>query len=63
MEERAIVNGSQIAHKIIDNVKRVIIGKPTVIERDLAALVSGGHLLVEDVPERVPVPGIHSSSR
>ncbi len=50
MEERAIVNGTQIAHKIIDNVKRVIIGKPTVIERGLAALVSGGHLLVEDVP-------------
>ena len=50
MEERTIVNGTQIAHKIIDNVKRVIIGKPTVIERGLAALVSGGHLLVEDVP-------------
>ena len=50
MEEIVIVNGTQIAHKIIDNVKRIIIGKPTVIERGLAALVSGGHLLVEDVP-------------
>ncbi|PKB63557.1 MAG: AAA family ATPase [SAR202 cluster bacterium Io17-Chloro-G2] len=41
---------TQIAHRIIDNVSRVIVGKRDVIERALAALVAQGHLLVEDVP-------------
>ena len=38
------------AQRILDNVKRVIIGKDPVIEKSLAALIARGHLLVEDVP-------------
>ena len=39
-----------IARRIIDNVSRVIVGKRSVVEQALAALVAQGHLLVEDVP-------------
>ena len=39
-----------IARRIIDNVGKVIVGKPEVIEQALTALTAEGHLLVEDVP-------------
>ena len=39
-----------IARRIIDNVGRVIVGKTPVVEQAVAALISEGHLLVEDVP-------------
>ena len=32
------------------NIQRVIVGKDAVIEQTLAALFSGGHILIEDVP-------------
>ena len=35
---------------IIDNVSKVIIGKREVTEKILVALLSGGHVLIEDVP-------------
>jgi MoxR-like ATPase len=40
----------QVFGAIADNVARVVQGKPEVIELTLLCLVSGGHLLVEDVP-------------
>ena len=39
-----------IAEKILDNMNKVIIGKNQQIQLALIALMSGGHLLVEDVP-------------
>lgn len=36
--------------EIIDQVERVIIGKRAIIEKAIVALLSGGHLLLEDVP-------------
>ena len=36
--------------KIVDNVEKVIVGKTDVILKILTALISGGHVLVEDVP-------------
>lgn len=36
--------------KIRDNVAKVIVGKNDVIEKVLAALICGGHALIEDVP-------------
>lgn len=36
--------------KIRDNIAKVIVGKNDVIEMVLAALVCGGHVLIEDVP-------------
>ena len=35
---------------LIDNVEKVIVGKRQVIELIVAAVLSGGHVLVEDVP-------------
>ena len=41
---------ADIAKAIRDNVQLAIVGKDQVIEFTLAALFSGGHILVEDVP-------------
>ncbi len=41
---------SQISEKIINNIEEVIVGKREVIERLLVCFLSGGHLLLEDVP-------------
>ena len=39
-----------VAHRIIDNVGKVIVGKTGVVEQAVTALAAQGHLLVEDVP-------------
>lgn len=39
-----------LARRVVDHVSRVIVGKTSVIEQALAALIAQGHLLVEDVP-------------
>ena len=45
------VNGaSEVAQRIVDNVKKVIIGKDGTIELGLVALMCQGHTLIEDVP-------------
>ena len=38
------------ARAIVENVSQVIVGKISVIEHTLAALIAQGHILVEDVP-------------
>lgn len=40
----------QTALRIVENVSKVIVGKKSVIEEALAALIARGHVLVEDVP-------------
>ena len=45
------VNGARdVVHRVIDNVKRVIIGKDREIELAVVALLCKGHILIEDVP-------------
>ena len=39
-----------VAARIKDNVEKVLVGKGGVIELTLAALLSGGHVLIDDVP-------------
>ena len=39
-----------VARRIIENVAKVIVGKTSVVEQAVAALIADGHLLVEDVP-------------
>ena len=39
-----------VTQRIVDNVSKVIVGKRSVIEHALAALIAQGHILVEDVP-------------
>ena len=36
--------------KVLENVGKVIIGKEEVLEKLLAGLLAGGHVLLEDVP-------------
>jgi MoxR-like ATPase len=39
-----------IAHKIMDNVEKVIVGKHEAVQLTVIALLCQGHLLIEDVP-------------
>ena len=41
---------SELAKKLRENVGRVIVGKDTQIELILTCMLSGGHILLEDVP-------------
>ena len=41
---------AELAHRIADNVGRVLVGKPEVVRIALVTLLAEGHLLVEDVP-------------
>ena len=45
-----LAEASQIAHQVLDSIKRVIVGKERAIEMSLIALLAQGHLLIEDVP-------------
>lgn len=40
----------ELLKEIIDNIERVIIGKRTSVEMAMVALLSEGHILIEDVP-------------
>jgi len=40
----------EIPEKLIDNISKVIVGKKEVIELVVVALISNGHVLLEDVP-------------
>lgn len=50
MIEQTVEEINMIAHKITRNIGKVIVGKETVVELALVALLSNGHLLIEDVP-------------
>ena len=45
-----IINALNTAKAILDNVEQVIVGKRKVIELAVIALISRGHLLIEDAP-------------
>ncbi|EPR13380.1 AAA family ATPase [Ruminiclostridium papyrosolvens] len=45
-----INNNSDLLKKIADNVENVIVGKRNAIELAIIALISNGHVLLEDVP-------------
>lgn len=40
----------ELAKNIADNIKKAIIGREDTIEMVMAAMISGGHILLEDVP-------------
>ena len=40
----------QVAERLVENIERVVVGKHDEIALVLAALISGGHVLLEDVP-------------
>ena len=43
-------NARAVMSAIADNIEKVIVGKRQIIELALTAVVSGGHVLIEDVP-------------
>ncbi len=49
MIERTVELNAKIK-ALIDNVEKVIVGKRNVIELVVAAMLAGGHVLIEDVP-------------
>ncbi len=44
------IQGKQAAEKVLDNIHKVIIGKEETVRLLLTALLSDGHVLLEDVP-------------
>ena len=48
--ENEVMKSELIAKRIAKNVERIIVGRPKVIELAVIALISEGHLLIEDVP-------------
>jgi MoxR-like ATPase len=40
----------ELAERIVEQVERVLVGKPHVVQLSLAAMLSHGHLLIEDNP-------------
>jgi MoxR-like ATPase len=49
-KEANIDKAKQLAQKIINNVEKVMVGKPDVVQLAVIALISQGHLLIEDAP-------------
>lgn len=41
---------SQLAHKVIQEVQKAVIGKEDCIQKIMMAILSGGHILLEDIP-------------
>lgn len=41
---------NEITEKLADNIEKVIIGKRAVVYKLIAAMLAGGHVLIEDVP-------------
>ena len=46
----AIADAQRMAEKIVQNVEKVMVGKPEVVRLAVIALISQGHLLIEDAP-------------
>ncbi len=44
------IQGKQAAEKVLDNIHKVIIGKEETVRLLLTALLSDGHVLLEDIP-------------
>lgn len=42
--------GREALRKVMENVSSAIVGKQDIVEKILVALLSGGHVLIEDVP-------------
>ena len=49
MVERTVQNNEKVM-LLVDNIEKVIVGKRKLIELVVAAMLAGGHVLIEDVP-------------
>lgn len=48
--DEAVIAARKTAHKIVDNIELVIVGKRRAVELAVIGLISKGHLLIEDAP-------------
>src|SRR3990170_4637961 len=48
--DEAVISARKTAHKIVDNIELVIVGKRRAVELAVIVLISKGHLLIEDAP-------------
>ncbi len=48
--DKTVLTPQRIAEQIVRNVEQVIVGKPRAVELAVIALLSHGHLLIEDAP-------------
>jgi MoxR-like ATPase len=48
--DSTIATGQELVEKIVNNVEKVMVGKREAIELAVIALISQGHLLIEDAP-------------
>ena len=48
--DSAVIRAQQLAEELIHNVETVIVGKRKAVELAVTALISQGHLLIEDAP-------------
>ncbi|MBE5939272.1 MAG: MoxR family ATPase [Lachnospiraceae bacterium] len=44
------MNGYEAAKLVMDEVNKVIIGKPEVVKQVMMSIIAGGHVLIEDIP-------------
>lgn len=45
-----MANYVEVTHMIMDEVKKAVIGKDDCVEKVMAAILAGGHILIEDIP-------------
>lgn len=50
LEAEASFNPTQLAQGLVESIGRVVIGKKEVVTQAVVTLLSGGHVLLEDVP-------------
>lgn len=50
MDEKVFKTSFENCEKIMEQIKKVIVGKDDAVRQLLVALISGGHVLIEDVP-------------
>ena len=48
--DSTLSSAQQLVEKIVNNVEKVMVGKREAIELAVIALISQGHLLIEDAP-------------
>ena len=48
--ESDMLKAQELTVKIIENIEKVMIGKRRAVELAVVALISQGHLLIEDAP-------------
>lgn len=44
------MNENELVKKVVEEVKKVVVGKDDCINKAFAAIIAGGHILIEDVP-------------